>query len=337
MLRRRREPHVVAERGFTSKREAQRFLRDVLADLKAGSYIAPEKLTVGQWLEDEWLPSRKPAAATARGHRGTVSLSTWEQYRTYVRAYVVPYLGHIALQQLVPADLDRLYDRLEAPGPMRDRRGDLPRPRLLPRPPRRCRTQNAHEPARHPPQGAGRAVKRAKVKRNVADLVLSTGSSGSSTASPLSSRAPRARRVHGRWRSTPRRSMPCESIGDASWRSGSLPDRSGRTNRPTTSGRREPGSSSPGRMAASSTPSGSPPGFDGTAWRRGSRRYGSTTCGTPTPRQFERDRMARGQGNQRAARPRERGHHHRYLQPRVPPAADAATAHTLAKLILGGP
>lgn len=110
-----------SKRGFTSKKDAQRFLRDALADIAAGSYLAPDKLTVRQWVENEWLPSRRPNAATARGHRGTVGLSTWEQYRTYVRAYVVPYLGEILLQPLAPADLDRLYDRLEAQGKRRGR------------------------------------------------------------------------------------------------------------------------------------------------------------------------------------------------------------------------
>jgi hypothetical protein len=54
-----------SKRGFTSKKEAQRFLRDVLADVESGSYAAPERLTLRQWLEDEWLPSRKPGAAKA--------------------------------------------------------------------------------------------------------------------------------------------------------------------------------------------------------------------------------------------------------------------------------
>lgn len=169
-----------SKRGFLSKKEAQRFLRDVLADIEVGSYIAPEKLTVRQWLEDEWLPSRRPNAATARGHRGTVGLSTWEQYRTYVRAYVVPYLGHVALQQLSPTDLDRLYDRLEAHGKRRGRCAiagvtcsdhdcspdlhDGVAPKTL---------TNLHGLLH---KALVDAVKRGKVKRNVADLVEAPGS-----------------------------------------------------------------------------------------------------------------------------------------------------------------
>jgi hypothetical protein len=98
-------------RGFTTKREASKALTDELGRVHSGScYVVPDKLTVKQWLEDEWLPSRKPRRGAARGHRGQLSLSTWSQYRTYIKAYVVPHIGHVALQQLSPADLNRLYD-----------------------------------------------------------------------------------------------------------------------------------------------------------------------------------------------------------------------------------
>ena len=100
-----------------------------LTDVEAGSYLVLERLTVRQWLEDEWLPSRRPGAATARGHRGTVAPSTWEQYRTYVRAWIV-YLGHVAL---LAAHTSRSRSALrpsggtgQAPGAVCDRRHHLP-------------------------------------------------------------------------------------------------------------------------------------------------------------------------------------------------------------------
>jgi integrase len=179
-FRPRRPTSATLEARFLSRRDAQRFLRDVLADIEAGSYIAPEKLTVRQWLEDEWLPSRKPNAAAARGHRGTVGLSTWEQYRTYVRAYVVPHLGHVSLQKLTPADLDRLFDRLEAQG---KRRGRCATAGVT------CRDHDC-SPSLHDGiapktltnlhgllhKALADAVKREKVDRNVADLVEAPGS-----------------------------------------------------------------------------------------------------------------------------------------------------------------
>ena len=70
------ERRQTSKRGFTSKKDAQRFLRDVLADIAAGSYLAPEKLTVRQWFEDEWLPSRRPNAATGRAPGGRCLTTT---------------------------------------------------------------------------------------------------------------------------------------------------------------------------------------------------------------------------------------------------------------------
>ena len=103
-------------RGFATKREASKALTEELALIDGGHVVASDKLTVREWLEDEWLPTRKPRDGAARGHRGQLSLSTWSQYRTYVKAYVVPHVGHLALQQLSATDLNRLYDVLERTG-----------------------------------------------------------------------------------------------------------------------------------------------------------------------------------------------------------------------------
>ena len=103
-------------RGFATKREASQALREELRRVDRGSYVAPDQLTVKEWFEDEWLPSRKPQDGAAPGHRGQLALSTWSQYRTYVSAYIVPHIGHLPLQQLSATDLDRLYDLLERSG-----------------------------------------------------------------------------------------------------------------------------------------------------------------------------------------------------------------------------
>jgi hypothetical protein len=43
--------------GFSTKKEAQRFLTDTLARIDGGSYAAPSKLTMTEFLEREWLPA----------------------------------------------------------------------------------------------------------------------------------------------------------------------------------------------------------------------------------------------------------------------------------------
>ena len=43
--------------GFHTRREAQRFLTDVLARLGDGCYAQPSKLTLAEFLNGEWLPA----------------------------------------------------------------------------------------------------------------------------------------------------------------------------------------------------------------------------------------------------------------------------------------
>ncbi|WP_052668657.1 tyrosine-type recombinase/integrase [Nitriliruptor alkaliphilus] len=102
------------QRGFTSEAEARRFLRETQDAIERRTYVSPDKVTVADYLVDEWLPSIRPrGGATARRHRGSVGLSTWETYGHLVRAHLVPSLGAIPLQALTPAHVDRLYDVLE--------------------------------------------------------------------------------------------------------------------------------------------------------------------------------------------------------------------------------
>jgi hypothetical protein len=46
--------------GFATRKEAQRFLTDTLARLDRGTYAAPSKLTVAEFLDHEWLPAVEP-------------------------------------------------------------------------------------------------------------------------------------------------------------------------------------------------------------------------------------------------------------------------------------
>ena len=55
--------------GFATKREAQAFLAEQQTRLGDGSYAAPSKLTLGEFLTDEWLPAVEGDAAPADAHR----------------------------------------------------------------------------------------------------------------------------------------------------------------------------------------------------------------------------------------------------------------------------
>lgn len=90
--------------GFRTKREAQGHLTTVLADVAAGTYLEPRRITVAAFLRDHWLPtlSQRP---------GTVS-----SYRTTCEAWIIPRLGGVLLPELRPAQVQRMVEDLLASG-----------------------------------------------------------------------------------------------------------------------------------------------------------------------------------------------------------------------------
>ena len=92
--------------GFHTRRDAQRFLTDVLGRLGDGSYAQPSKVTLAEFLISEWLPAVE----------GTVRPLTYTQHVSTVRARIVPHLGHVRLQALTGGHLNALYRTLEQAG-----------------------------------------------------------------------------------------------------------------------------------------------------------------------------------------------------------------------------
>ena len=104
----------VRRRGFRTKGEAQRELTKVLHSLGEGTFVTPERLTLGEYLES-WL-----AGLAVAGKRQTTITS----YRERLTLHVLPRLGAARLQALTALDLDRLYAELLANG-RRDGKGGL--------------------------------------------------------------------------------------------------------------------------------------------------------------------------------------------------------------------
>jgi len=88
--------------GFRTKREASEALTEILGQLARGQYVAPSKLTVGDFLEDEWLPAI----------RAGVRPLTFESYAGNVRNHIVSHVGEVPLQQLTPPMLNSMYAEL---------------------------------------------------------------------------------------------------------------------------------------------------------------------------------------------------------------------------------
>lgn len=104
----------VRRRGFRTRREAQAELTTVLHAMGEGSFVAPDRIVVGEWLE-RWL-----ATLVVAGHRP----STIDSYRRNLGLHVLPHVGAGRLQALTAVDLDRLYARL-LEGGRRDGKGGL--------------------------------------------------------------------------------------------------------------------------------------------------------------------------------------------------------------------
>ena len=89
--------------GKTQKEVAQK-LRQITASLDDGTYKAPCKLTVGEWL-DIWT----------QDYLGGVKASTAYLYKKNVELYIAPRLGKIRLETLNAHTVQHFYNQLVSP------------------------------------------------------------------------------------------------------------------------------------------------------------------------------------------------------------------------------
>ena len=87
-----------------TKSEAQKALRDLLHSGDTGEHVAPDKMTLGQWIE-HWVSIGCPG----NKRRKEVGQRTLEGYEQTLRRHVVPTLGDRPLQQIEPSEIDKLY------------------------------------------------------------------------------------------------------------------------------------------------------------------------------------------------------------------------------------
>jgi integrase len=98
-----------------TKTEAGRELRRLLQAGDEGRHVAPDGITLRQWI-DQWtaLLERRPVDdGENRRRRGLVNARTLERYEQLLRTNVVPTLGDKPLQKIIPTDIDNLYIDLE--------------------------------------------------------------------------------------------------------------------------------------------------------------------------------------------------------------------------------
>jgi integrase len=89
------------------KSTAQKALRDLLHASDTGAHVAPDKVTLGLWI-DHWISIGAPG----NKRRREVGQRSIERYAELLRCHVVPTLGDRPLQQLKSTEIDALYVRL---------------------------------------------------------------------------------------------------------------------------------------------------------------------------------------------------------------------------------
>ena len=92
--------------GYRTRREAEKGLTALLSAQDQGTYVEPQRLTLGAYLADRWLPAIEV----------TVRPTTFNGYERHVRVYINPSLGSYSLQAITPDLLSRLYRELQQGG-----------------------------------------------------------------------------------------------------------------------------------------------------------------------------------------------------------------------------
>ena len=101
--------------GFRTRKEAEAARADLVSAVNAGLYVVSSSKTLAAFAMD-WV----------NAIRVTVRPATLESYERYLRLHVIPRLGHVQLQRLTAADLNRIYGELLHDG-RRDGSGGLSR------------------------------------------------------------------------------------------------------------------------------------------------------------------------------------------------------------------
>ncbi len=97
--------------GYADAGEAEKARTELLGALDQQTYVAPSKVTVRAYVEEQWLPALDALVSADK-----LKASTVQNYRNLVNAYVVPRLRRNVLRDLTANQLARFYGTLLASG-----------------------------------------------------------------------------------------------------------------------------------------------------------------------------------------------------------------------------
>ena len=92
--------------GYRTRREAEVARTKIVGDLHDDAYIEPTRLTLREWVEEDWLLTIQTQ----------IKPSTFESYRRNMRHHVLPTLGGRSIRAVRPNQLNALYAELLANG-----------------------------------------------------------------------------------------------------------------------------------------------------------------------------------------------------------------------------
>jgi integrase len=87
--------------------DSRKELRRLIRSGDTGEHVAPDKITLAQWI-DKWIEAGAPGRRLKRVGRRTL-----QRYAELLRCHVVPTLGARPLQQIQATEIDALYRKLE--------------------------------------------------------------------------------------------------------------------------------------------------------------------------------------------------------------------------------
>lgn len=95
------KPHTITVTANTQKEVMQR-LQQKAVELNEGTYVAPSKLTLGEWL-DIWM----------KEYQGSIKPMTRQNYNQLIKKHILPALGPVPLKKLTNLSIQRFYNSLE--------------------------------------------------------------------------------------------------------------------------------------------------------------------------------------------------------------------------------
>jgi len=102
--------------GFATRKEAQTAVNKILVALEEKTFVAPAKLSLREYLRDEWLPAIE----------ATVRPSSFRAYKQHVECHICPHLGNVPLQKISGAQINALYAKLALTGKQNGKSGLSP-------------------------------------------------------------------------------------------------------------------------------------------------------------------------------------------------------------------